>query len=152
MKSIKFLLITSLLFPINTFAQTKLDNELLRLGVVNENYLIVDLKTYDEAMRLTTNQITPMLPLRVDSVTTVLGININRFGYYSFYQIDDVETPEQANELMDFGLRIFYKNYICSLDLGKSLVFKRNNMNINFTIINSLNQVIHNYRFPFKEC
>lgn len=148
----KLFLGVSLLAPLALSAQTKLDRDLLEYGIVDENYIIIDDKAYSEIMRLATNKVTPMLPLRVDSITTALGFNINRFGYYATYSLDGVETIEQADELMNSGFGVDYKNYICSLDYGRSLVFKKNNMNINLSILNTNNQVIQNFKFPFRDC
>ena len=140
--------------PAFVFAESKFDNDLLSIGIVDSNYKIVDYKAFDEILRLGTEQITPMLPLRIDSVTTAKSMILNRLGMYSMYQIDDLETKEGARYLMeDQKFAENYKNYICSLDYSQSLVFKVNgNMSANMSLINSKSQVLYHLKVPFKEC
>lgn len=135
-------------------AESKLDEELRSIGVIDHNYKIVDYKTFDEILRVATEKVAPMFPAKIDSITTALSLNLNRFGMYSIYQIDGIETKESAKHLMDYlGLAENYKNYICSLDHSQSLVFRNNgSMAANLSLVNSKHQILYNFRIPFADC
>ncbi|OTG99524.1 hypothetical protein [Acinetobacter sp. ANC 4973] len=150
----KIKLLILVFLPFTTFAESKFDIELLNIGVVDSSYKIIDYKTFDEILRLSSQQISPMLPMKVDSVTTALSFNLNRFGIYSIYQIDNVETEREAEFLIEKQkIGEFYRNYMCSLDYSKSLTFKRNgDMAANMSVVNSKYQVLYKIRVPFKEC
>lgn len=142
------------IIPGFTFAESKLDSDLLSIGVVDNNYKIINFKAFDELFRLGTEQIAPMFPLRIDSVTTAKSMIMNRFGIYSLYQIDNIETKEEAKYLMENqNFAENYKSYMCSLDYSQSMTFKANgNMAANMSLVNSKNQVLYNLKVPFKEC
>lgn len=150
----KLLVLITAIIPSFAFAESKLDSDLLSIGVVDSNYKIINYKAFDELFRLSTEQIAPMFPLRVDSVTTVRSTILNRLGVYSLYQIDNIETKEEAKYFMeDQGFAEDYKNYMCSLDYSQSITFKKNgNMSSNMSLINSKNQVLYNLKVPFREC
>lgn len=143
-----------LLFPAFAAAETKFDRELRSLNIVDSNYRIVNYKAFDELLRLGTEQVAPMLPAKIDSVTTALSMSLNRFGIYSIYQIDGIETKEDAKSLMiNKGLAENYKNYMCSLEHSQSLVFRNNgNMAANMSLVNSKHQILYSLRVPFTDC
>jgi hypothetical protein len=143
-----------LLLPSLAFSESNFDKNLKDKGIVDSSYKIINQKAFDELMRLATAHIAPMLPARIDSVTTALGMNLNKFGVYAIYQIDDIETKDEARNLMENqGLNENYKNYMCSLDYSQSLVFRNNgNMSANVTLVNSKNQVLYNFKVPFRDC
>ncbi|UIP24544.1 MULTISPECIES: hypothetical protein [Acinetobacter] len=150
-----FILATFLLLASSfASAESKLDEELRSIGVIDHNYKIVDYKTFDEILRVATEQVAPMLPAKIDSVTTALNMSLNRFGIYSIYQIDGVETKEDAKSLMiNQGLAENYKNYMCSLEYSQSLVFRNNgNMAANMSLVNSKYQILYSLRVPFTDC
>jgi len=143
-----------LLFPAFASAETKFDKGLRSLDIVDNNYRIVNYKAFDELLRVATEQVAPMLPAKIDSVTTALNMSLNRFGIYSIYQIDGVETEEDAKSLMlNQGLAENYKNYMCSLEYSQSLVFRNNgNMAANMSLVNSKYQILYSLRVPFTDC
>lgn len=151
---LKTLVWVSLFFSSSVFADTQLDKILMENKIIDKNYKVLNSKFFDDSLRIANNNIAPMLPVRVDNITTLLTSNLNRFGLYMVYQFDDIETKEEAI-LFDkqSNLRENYKNYICSLDYTKSEVFRRNAlMKVNMSAVNSKNEVIFNYSFPFSEC
>lgn len=142
------------LLPSFAFCETTLDKQLMKSGIIDETYKIIDQKAFDELMRLSTERIAPMFPARIDSVTTALSMNLNRFGLYAIYQIDELETKDQAKYLMENqGFIENYKNYMCSLDYSQSSVFRNNgNMSMNMSLVNSKNQILYHLRVPYKDC
>lgn len=143
-----------ILLPSIAFSESTFDKQLKQIGVIDDSYTIINQKAFDEIMRLATEQVAPMLPARIDSVTTALNMNLNRFGLYTNYQVDGIETKDEAKFLMENqGLAESYKNYMCSLEYSQSLVFRRNaNMSLNMSLLNSKNQILYHLKVPFKDC
>lgn len=150
----KFFGFILLLLPSIAFSESTFDKRLKQIGVIDDAYTIINQKAFDELMRLATEQVAPMFPARIDSVTTALNMNLNRFGLYTNYQIDGIETKDEAKFLMENqGLAENYKNYMCSLEHSQSLVFRNNgNMSLNMSLVNSKNQILYHLRVPFKDC
>lgn len=142
------------LLPSFAFSESTFDKQLKEIGVVDDAYKIINQKAFDELMRLATEQVAPMLPARIDSVTSALSMNLNRFGIYSTYQVDGIETKDQAKYLMESqGLAENYKNYMCSLEYSQSFVFRNNgNMSANMTLVNNKNQILYQLKVPFSDC
>ena len=149
---IRFLILC--LCPVLAFAETKFDKDLQAMNIIDGNYKIIDMPAFDELMRLSTEQVAPMLPAKIDSVTTALNMSLNRFGIYMIYQIDNIETKEQAKSIMETqGLAEGFKNYICSLEYSQSLVFRNNGyMAANMTLVNNQNKVLYHLKMPFRDC
>lgn len=141
------------LFSTNIWADSPVDYAFIKSGIANSNFEIVDIKRFDEEMRRTTNNLSSITPSKVDSSTTILSIRVYRFGIFSDYQIDDIETKDQALSIMqEYGLAKDYKNYICSSELFKSNVLKKLNLPISMNLINSQYKVIYTLRWRISEC
>lgn len=150
---IKSILFLVSLFSTGVFAETEFDSVLIKQGIVDSQYRIVDYKTFDETMRAASSNVASMLPSRIDADTTVMSLQLSRFGFYSSYRYDEIETQKDAEYLMhNFGLAQKYKNYMCSMELSKSEVFKRLNSTISMSVLNSQHEVIYRTKFKLSDC
>ena len=109
-------------------AASELDRVLQRDGIVDSDFRIIEHKKFDELMRTITNNMASMFPTKVDANSTILSVNVSRFGIYTNYKLEDVETKKDAEYvLFHFGLAQDYKNYLCSSEFAGSETFKKLN-------------------------
>src|SRR5690606_36080099 len=103
--------------------------------------------------RSASSNVASMLPSKIDAYTTVMSLQLSRFGFYSSYYYDEIETQKDAEYLMyGMGLAQKYKNYMCSLELSKSETFKRLNSTISMSVLNTQHEVIYQTRFRLSNC
>lgn len=150
----KFLLFGVLLgVSLSVNAASEFDNALLKAKVVDSNYQIINDKDFDEVLRNANNKIAAMFPTKIDAYTTVLSAHITRFGFYTNYRLDEVETKKDAEYVLyGFGLAQDYKNYLCSSEFANSETFKRLNAKFNVNFLNSESSVIYTLKIPMSSC
>lgn len=150
-KTLLFIVLALNSFFIN--AASEFDRVLQRDGIVDSNFRIIEHKKFDELMRTTTNNMASMFPTKVDASSTILSVNVSRFGIYTNYQLEDVETKKEAEYvLFHFGLAQDYKNYLCSSEFANSETFKKLNAKFNINFLNTDSSVIYSLKIPISSC
>lgn len=140
-------------FTTLTYAQTNFDHLLLKDKIIDPNFNIINSKEFDKLMRDTTNNISSLMPMKTDAYTTLLSMNISKFGIYANYQLDDVENTTDAEMVMyKFKMGQDYKNYLCSSEIAQSQTFKKLNAIANVNLLNSKYEVIFNMKIPLRQC
>ncbi|WP_104470380.1 hypothetical protein [Acinetobacter indicus] len=134
-------------------AATDFDNAMLKAGIVDEQYQVVNDRELNEVLRGVTNKVAHMFPSKIDAYTTILSVNVSRFGIYANYQLDEVETKKDAEYVLyNFGLAQDYKNYLCSSEFANSETFKKLNAKFNVNFLNSESSVIYTLKIPMSSC
>lgn len=150
----KYLLFIALVansFSVN--AASELDEVLLKEGIVNKDFQIIEFNKFNEMMRTISNNIASMFPSKIDANTTILSMNASRFGIYINYQLEEVETKKDAEFVfIKFGLAEKYKNYLCTSALADSETFKKLNAKFNINFLNTESRVIYNINIPISSC
>lgn len=150
---IKNILFLIALFSPAAFAESEFDTALKQEGIVNTNFQVVDHKRFDELMRDITIRVSSLFPSKVDAYTTILSVNVSKFGIYSNYQLDEVETRKDIEYVLyHLGMAERYQKYLCSSEFANSETFKRLNAKFNVSFLNSESTVIYTLKIPMSSC
>lgn len=149
----KLFLLVVLLISAFSHAETEFDRALIKEGIVDAQYRVINDKALDEVLRGVTNKVAHMFPSRIDAYTTIFSVNINRFGIYTNYQLDEVETKKDAEYILyNFGLAQDFKNYLCSSEFAGSETFRKLNAKFHLNFLNSERSVIYTLKIPMSSC
>lgn len=148
---IKILIIILFISSSFCFADSdiELDIQLKKIGLVDQNYKIINKEEYINYWEFVSKNMVKMLPMELSRDSRIITTKITKDLYFSILQIDVAGTDYEIEQPY---LNASKSNF-CNLSFGKSKVIRANGgITVVLMVVNYYYQMIYQYRFSSLEC
>lgn len=143
--------ITALLlfFSTNCFAETEMDRQLKAIGLVDDNYKVINEEEYIKFWKNVSRGMVKTLPIYLGDDSRIITMNISPDLYFMVMELDmEEDTLEIEQQYLNAS-----KNNYCKSNYGKSKAIRANGgLIVAIMVVNKYYEKILDYRFSSLEC
>lgn len=144
----KIIVLAACSLSINCYAELDFDEKLLEAEVVDNNYKIINTDSFDEVMRLITNNVNSYAPFKIGNNKTFDSGLFTRFGIFMNYTVNGLSKNDSEADRLK---AVLLKN-LCEEEFFHSKVARAEKIPFSIRIYNESREKIVDQNFQAKDC